>query len=212
MKSRILLALYNYWNEVRRERLAPRRFEIEPSRIGEILPHSFILERVDAECYRFRLAGTRLCEDLAIELRGGNFLDDWSPADRITLEGHFSVMTYQGAVGYLTMEAESEDGQSADFEVLLLPLIHSPEQVDRFLGAMAPIDAPGWLGTRRLERRRLLSHELIWPEGRPHSVVERLNRQVPFLPHVRVARIVRSDRRQFRVYQGGLAGSGGEEA
>ncbi len=40
-------ALYTYWNEVRRGRIAPERLEIQPARIGSILLDTFILERVD---------------------------------------------------------------------------------------------------------------------------------------------------------------------
>lgn len=205
MNSRSLQALLAYWNDVRRGRLAPRRFEIEPSRIADHLPDTFILERIDAETYRFRLAGTRMCEVMGAEFRGSDFLDHWSTSDRTTLEGQLSIMTFQGAVGYFTFEAAAADARSADFEILLLPLIHSPDTIDRFLGVIAPIDPPIWLGSVRLEQRQLLTAELIWPDGRPHSIVERLGHQAPFLPDVRNARIVRADRRAFRVYDGGLS-------
>ena len=82
MKQRTLHTLYGYWNEVRAGRLAPRRLEIEPSRIAGILSETFMLERVDAATYRYRLAGTRLCELFGSELRGTNFLDGWSEQDR----------------------------------------------------------------------------------------------------------------------------------
>lgn len=210
MNSRSLQTLLAYWNDVRRGRLAPRRFEIEPSRIAEHLPDTFILERIDAETYRFRLAGTRMCELMGTEFRGGDFLDHWSAADRTTLEGQLSIMTFQGAIGYFTLEAVAADARSADFEILLLPLIHSPDTIDRFLGIIAPIDPPIWLGSVRLERRQLLTSELIWPDGRPHSIVERLGHQPPFLPEIRNARIVRADRRAFRVYEGGRSKSADE--
>mgnify|MGYP002386686614 CR=1 FL=1 len=74
MKHKTSQSLYGYWNEVRRGRLAPRRFDIEPSRISQILPATFILERVESERYLFRLAGTRLCEIFAREFRGTNFV------------------------------------------------------------------------------------------------------------------------------------------
>ena len=55
-----------------------------------------------------------------------------------------------------------------------------------------------------LTHRKILSHSLVWPEGRPHAVIENMHRQAPFLPTIRQAKIVRSHRRQFRVYEGGL--------
>src|SRR5262245_16401234 len=53
-------ALYAYWNEVRGDRLAPRRLEIQPARIAEHLLDTFILERSGRSAFRFRLAGTRV--------------------------------------------------------------------------------------------------------------------------------------------------------
>ncbi len=89
----------------------------------------------------------------------------------------------------------------------MLPLTHTRDVVDRFLGSIAPIDRPAWLGTVPLTHRKLVRHEIIWPDGRPQGVVDSAHRQAPFLPAMREARIVRSKRRQFRVYEGGLSRS-----
>ena len=68
---------------------------------------------------------------------------------------------------------------------------------------MSATSQPYWLESEVLRSRRLLGHELIWPDGRPHAVVERLGRQVPFLPAQAQARLVKTGRRQFRVLEGG---------
>ncbi|MEO1650333.1 MAG: PAS domain-containing protein, partial [Pseudomonadota bacterium] len=62
MKHTTSHSLFSYWNEVRRGRPAPRRFDIEPSRISHILAETLILERIDFETYRFRLAGTKVSQ------------------------------------------------------------------------------------------------------------------------------------------------------
>ena len=206
MKSKTSQFLYSYWNDVRNGRLAPRRFEIEPSRITSILSETFILERLDVDIYRFRLAGTRICDEFGAELRGTNFLDGWLAEDRISLTRHLKELTQQGGVGVVTFQARAPDGGLNTFECLLLPLIHTRDTADRCLGALSRIDnaPPPSANDQRLAMRRLTSAEIIWPDGRPHQVVTHQNRQIPFLPHVRQARIVRSERRQFRVYEGGL--------
>jgi hypothetical protein len=214
MKSKTSQLLFSYWNEVRRDRLAPRRFEIEPSRITPLLSETFILERLDSDSYRYRLAGTRICEQFDAELRGTNFLDGWSAEDRITLARQMQASAQQGGVVVATFETLSFGALAGTYECLLLPLLHTREHVDRFLGAMTQLStgaAASHAETSepiRITGRRLAGIELIWPDGKPHSVVSSLNRQVPFLPHVRNARIVRSDRRQFRVYEGGLGKPG----
>lgn len=201
MKTDTSRALYEYWNRVRGARRAPRRLEIEPSRMAAILPEAFILERVNPEIFRFRLAGTRLCEQFGLELRGCNFLDAWEEEDRSTLKRRLISVVEDGAVGLFEFEAQGPGTETAHFEVLVAPLVHN-DSIDRFLGTMSTKDKPAWLGVERLERRQLLRHALIWPDGLPPKAnVFRPLR----LPDVRDARLVRVDHRSFRVYEGGLS-------
>ena len=205
MKQKISQTLFAYWNEVRQDRAAPRRFEIEPSQIAGILPHTFILERVDSETFRYRLAGTGLCEAFRQELRDTNFLAGFTGDDRADVERLLSSVTLQCGAGVLEFEAKGSEAHSLIFEVILLPLVHTRDCVDRVLGAIAPVTVPEWLGTETLSDWRLMSNDVIWPTGRPQPPSGSPHRQLPFQPHIRKARIVRSERRQFRVYDGGLS-------
>jgi hypothetical protein len=229
MKQRTSQILFAYWNEARAGRIAPRRFEIEPSRIGSILSETFILERLcTAErtgptrtatelkpVYRYRLAGTKLCEHFGDDFRGRDFLDDWDLDDRANLEQALTGMSERGGVSVVTFEASTSSGvgrasgsrKRATFEAIMLPLVHTNDSLDRFLGCMSAIDEPSWLGSERLTDKSLLRCELIWPDGRPFPVVEKTRNQTPFLAEIRNARLVRSERRQFRVYDGGLSKS-----
>ena len=205
MRHKTSQILFAYWNEVRAGRLAPRRFDIEPSRIADVLSDALILERVDFETFRFRLAGTRLCEHLGSDVRGSNMFDLFDEPGRITLERHCAAICKQGAVGVFTLAADLPSGVTAEFELVQLPLIHTNETIDRLLGAMSPLRALERIpaGTRW----RLTESDLIWPDGRPHQIAGAMSlpTQTPFADHIRRARIVRVDRRQFRVYDGGLA-------
>jgi hypothetical protein len=211
MNTKTSKLLYAYWNEVRSKRIAPRRFEIEPARIGTVLPDTFILERVEAGQFRFRIAGTRIVESFGLELRGSDFLDLWSPQDRGVVATQLATVTTQGGVGKFTFEASDGEGRRANFEALLLPLVHSGQSIDRIVGCMSCMTQPSWVGTVRLDQRRLSSQEIVWPDGRPYAVLARGESQAPFLPHMRGARLVRSERRQFRVYDGGLSKSDGDD-
>ena len=196
-------ALFAYWDKVRADRATPRRFEIEPGKIAGILPSTFILERIDAETYRFRLAGTHVCELFGVELRGTNFLDGWSAVDRISLVRHLAALVKQGAVETLHMEAAPVARGSSPFEVVLLPLRHSGEDIDRILGGFSALDAPHWLGELPLAAKRIIAHELTWPAGGPKVAEHTMSPQAPVMLPTRHARIVRSERRQFRVFEGG---------
>ena len=206
MQQKTLQTLYGYWNEVRAGRLAPQRLEIEPSRIAGILSETFMLERIDAATYQYRLAGTRLCEMFGSELRGRNFLDGWSEADRQLIGRDLVTVCEHGAVAVLGLEGSSGDSRHrVELEAVLLPLVHAGQKIGRIIGAICATSAPHWLGSAPLLSRHLRRHEVIWPDGRPHSVVERLSKQAPFQPERAHARIVRTDRRQFRVFDGGRA-------
>lgn len=207
MKNKTSQILYAYWNEVRAKRIAPRRFEIEPARIGSILPETFILERTDKHTYRFRLSGTRIFESFGVEFRGSDFLDLWQGADRELVDLDIGIVATQGAVANCSFEATTADGRRATFEAILLPLVHTGQLIDRIVGAISCASPPRWLGTVRLDDRRLVAHKTIWPDGRPHAVLASGDHQAPFMAHTRAARLVRCDRRQFRVYDGGLSKS-----
>ena len=203
MKQRTSHILFSYWNDVRGDRLAPRRFEIEPSCIATILAETFILERVDSRTYAFRLAGTKICEQFGMEFRGRNFLDLTGASDRGALEQDLAAITDQGAAGVLEFEACDPSGRPVRFEALVLPLTHGRQGVTRYLGAISAIEPPPWIGFEALKPHALLSHTLFWHDGRPHAVHERTNRQAPFVPELAAAKIVRFNRRHFRVLEGG---------
>jgi hypothetical protein len=207
MKQRTLLTLYSYWNQVRAGRLAPRRLEIEPSRIAGILAETFMLERVDQSTYPYRLAGTRLCELLGKELRGTNFLDGWSDQDRPMLERLLASVCDQGAVVTLTADSGTDARHRVETETILLPLLHAGSTVGRIIGATSAASSPYWLHGDVALNHRLVRHELVWPDGRPHSVIERSGKQAPFLAEPANARMANVLRRQFRVLEGGRAGS-----
>lgn len=212
MRHETIKGLYHYWNDLRGERIAPRRFEIEPSRIGDFLPDTFILERSAKDHYAFRLAGTRLAERFGTELRGRSLTSCFDARDAATLTARLDQAASQGGALLLSLEAHGPRSAKCAFEMIILPLIHMQPSPDRFLGAASALAQPGWLGHDPVTKLEIEADEVIWPDGRPHAVVASVDRQVPFLPHIRTARIVRQDRRQFRVYDGGLTARSGEDS
>lgn len=208
LKHKTSRVLYSYWNAVRGEQATPRRFEIEPAKIASILPWTFILERIDSDAFRFRLAGTHVCDTFGVELRGTNFLDGWSTLDRLAIVRHMAALTKHGAVLSIYLEAAPNGRPSSQFEALLLPLRHTDDKIDRVLGALTPLDAPEWLGELPLSAKRVISHELSWPAGVPATeTASTRSLPVPVLLPAAHTRIVRSERRQFRVFEGGLGSS-----
>ncbi|MBX9589139.1 MAG: PAS domain-containing protein [Hyphomonadaceae bacterium] len=204
MKQRTIQTLYAYWNDVRAGRIAPRRLEIEPSRIGSILPETFMLERAAPANYQFRLAGTRLCEIFGTELRGANMLAAWTGSDRAAIAADLASTCAQGAATLLNVEAEADTTRRIRLEIIMLPLMHANNTMDRVIGAMSALTSPHWLGYEPVTIKRLIDHTLIWPDGRPRLLIERTGREAPFRASPPpVVRMVKSERRLFRVFDGG---------
>ena len=89
--------LYEYWNELRGNRIAPTRKELDPNVLKDVLPNLFLLDRLGKSEYNFRLAGTRICNIFGEELRDKNFLDLWSANDRESFISLLETLTEQGA-------------------------------------------------------------------------------------------------------------------
>jgi hypothetical protein len=195
--------LYKYWNEIRGSRMAPRRFEIEPARFAGILPETFVVECEAGEVPRFRLAGTRVSEKLGFELRGRAFRELFDDEEPLHLRPFLDSITEQGAVGVITVDMPTATGRTARFEVIVLPLIHTENRITRLLGAVSTRDHESWLGSEPLLPGRIAERGIIWPDGRPHAVAERMVQPAPFRDGIAASRIVRSRRRIFRVYDGG---------
>lgn len=207
MKNRASQQLYNYWNEVRGDRLAPRRFEIEPARLASILPDAFILERLGDMDIRYRLAGTRIIEQFGTDFRGSSFFEGFVATDRRIMERQIRDMTTYGGGALFDITSTAPSGRSVTHECLLLPLIHMRDVVDRFVGCISVADAPDWLGDEPLTDRTLTAYQALLGDAGPGEVLP-FPQPLALDSNVRTARIVRSNRRYFRVYDGGLAEDG----
>jgi hypothetical protein len=188
--------LYAYWDRVRNGRVAPRRFEIEPSVIAGVLPETFIAEGAGRLGYRFRLAGTRICEQFGRELRGADLLSLWDKADRDAVSSLLHNVFTDAAVGYGRFHGYSCANRQASFEFVLLPLIHTGETINRILGAITAIEPPFWLGAEPLLRQEIVELNLHWPDGVPAFMAQG------------GGEVVSIGNRRFRVLEGGLSEAG----
>lgn len=195
--------LYEYWDAVRAGRLAPRRLEIEPSAIATLLADTFMLERLAGDALQFRLAGTRICLAYGRELRGEDFLAAFADADRAVLRRDLAKVLEHGAIMKIAKLAVADTRLVCEMETILLPLVHAGNSIGRVLGASLPVERPAWLGHHEIKRLKLITHEVVWPDGRPYAVVAAASEPIPFRDTPKVVRIVRSENRTFRVLPGG---------
>jgi hypothetical protein len=112
-------------------------------------------------------------------------------------------MQAQGGVLLFEIDARSPSGREISFEAILMPLVHTREVVDRYLGAISSLTSPMWLGSELLTDLTLGAVEMMWPDGRPHAIAQRYADTPALKPIVAGGRVVRLERRQFRVLDGG---------
>lgn len=167
MKDSVTHDLFEYWNSLRRGRLAPNRSEIEPSAIRNLLGDTFILDVVDRHQYDFRLAGTRLCGSYCREMKKRNFLDLWTGHDKEAIATLLATVSEDAAVAKAGFSGRTERGQSLEFELILLPLMTDGQTITRILGAIVAKDTPYWLGIWPIISQSLGSVSLIWPDDEP---------------------------------------------
>ncbi|MFB2553268.1 PAS domain-containing protein [Ensifer soli] len=145
MRSKSAIEIFTYWNDLRGTRKAPYRQEVEPAGIRGILPDLFILEMRPEADLRFRLAGTHVCALFGRELRGTTFdslwrADETKRVNRVAAE----VMTEATPI-VLSATALSMTREPLQTELVLLPLASPDGEIDRIIGAIAPLSRPGWL-------------------------------------------------------------------
>jgi len=185
--------LFAYWDGIRNGRIAPRRFEIEPAKIAGLLRETFIAECTGLLGFRFRLAGTRICQHFGRELRGVDFQSLWSLGDREAIASQVRNVLNDGAVGYGVFDAYTKTKRQARFEFTLMPLIHTGQTINRLLGAITAIEPPFWLGSEPLATFEVRELHLHWPDG------------IPAFMTSEGAAVTRLGSRRFRVVDGGLS-------
>lgn len=154
--------LFDYWNRIRDGRNAPKREDIEPSDIRNLLSDTFILEISGTlRTISYRLAGTRLCAAFGRELKGYGFLGHWSEEDCFDVAKLLAGVYRDFKPTILVMRGYTESGKQVDYEMVVLPLEPMVDGSTRLLGIATPEKEYYWLGTEPLTNCTLRSMRLI---------------------------------------------------
>jgi hypothetical protein len=133
MNDVMLSSLKSYWDRLRAGRIAPYRAEIDPRQFESALENMFIIEKITADNMRIRLAGTRICEMMGMEVRGmqpGALIDE---DDRVRFDRLLNVVMNEPAVVELRLAASNRAGLYRA-TMLLMPLRSDFGEVNRVIG------------------------------------------------------------------------------
>lgn len=126
-----------YWNALREEGGVPKRTQIDPRGLENILEYAFILERVTPRVARFRLAGQHLAGLAGMDVRGmplASFFTDAARSDLMTMLGR---LFGDPSVAELVLAGEDTPGcQPVRARMILLPLKTDQGEIARALGVL----------------------------------------------------------------------------
>ena len=130
-------ALHRYFEELRGNRAAPLRAEVDPRDMPCRASHLFILENLGRGQLRFRLAGSALADAFGMELRGLNVRMMMEGRGRESFAALIEECLAEPGIGYARL-ARSDRPEEL-WETLLLPMRSDGGAIDRVLGSLVAL-------------------------------------------------------------------------
>jgi len=162
MRQKRTAEIFRYWNDIRGNRPAPEREEIEPSDIRHLLCDTFILEVSGTmRTISYRLAGTRLCGAFGRELKGYGFLGHWDEQHCFEVAKMLTRVYRNLQPHVISTRGYTATGRTIDYEMVFLPLEPMSDGSARILGLAATMAEPYWLGSDPIINCHLRSFRAI---------------------------------------------------
>lgn len=141
----------SYWDKLRRGRLVPQRFEVDPRGLAGALSHAFVLERVSEGSARFRISGFHLTDIAGTELRGVPISAIFTANAREELAEVIAAVFDDPSIVRLKIASPHALGKPPIKGcMLLLPLRSDVGEITRILGGIEMVSGFG-VRPRKLE-------------------------------------------------------------
>ena len=126
-----------YWSALRDGAAIPRRAQVDPRGLQNLLEFAFIIEHVAPGIARFRLAGQHLCLMSGMEVRGMPISALFTPLSRASLGAALEQVFENPSVAELTLKSEPRHGRTPiTAQMILLPLKSDLGDITRALGVI----------------------------------------------------------------------------
>ena len=161
-------ALFRFWEQMRAEQAAPRRDQLDLSRIKPLVPNLFIAALdLPSATYRWRLAGTAVCDMLCHEVTGGNLLADWDGFDANVAARYLGNVVHALQPCLIRTRMQTDLNQMLGAELVGLPLQSADGSAVHVFGGIFPFREPASMGYGRILRLELSAARSIWTEHLP---------------------------------------------
>lgn len=132
--------LLDYWLGLCDAAVLPGRREIDPGRLKPILPHLYMLERVDGGGLRFRLAGTAVRDLFAEDITNRNLDDVLPQRARRNAKRCYDTVDRLATVWLTRIVYDLGQGDRYSYGRLVCPLASDGRRIDAYLGAFETTD------------------------------------------------------------------------
>ena len=192
--------LHEYWRQLKGQRSAPERNDIDPGALRPILPDVFVLEYDVENRLPFRIAGARTNALFGRELRGRSFADLWRQEDREQIAALVEAVLSDARPVVIAAQGHASATQQIAVEILILPLRHQGNTHSRILGAVTPSSMPQWIGLAEVSILHYLTSRVIFDDS--NSAGE--EKEDLFIRSSSASNEALNRRRQFYVISGDL--------
>jgi hypothetical protein len=157
--------LFRFWETMRGDRAAPNRSSLDLRQIRPIVSSLFIGEfATRSGMYRWRLAGTGICELYRRELTGTDLLAGWDSFEAETIGRFLSVTIKSSQPSVMRFRLQTDRDQVIGTEMAVFPMLAADGNVHLF-GGLFPFRETSSLDYSALVGFELASARQIWTEN-----------------------------------------------
>jgi hypothetical protein len=133
----VLRAVLDYWERRRGARAMPRRRDIDPAELRQVLPHIQITEVIDGGArFRYRLVGTAIVEAFGAEFTG-KYVDELVSGERDSfVHACYRAVCAARRPAFVRSKYITTKDIDLTANRVLAPLSEDGEQVSQILGAL----------------------------------------------------------------------------
>lgn len=160
--------LYRYWEAIRAESAAPNRDDLDLTQISTIVPNLLMLERDHMrQTYKWRLAGTKICQLYRKELTATDALAGWDSFERDTIKKLLDTVVTSLQPCLIRFRLTTTTDQVIGAEMIGMPLHARNGSRFHVFGGIFPFRDAASIGYDGIKQMELSGARTIWTDHLP---------------------------------------------
>ncbi len=160
--------LYRYWEAIRAENAAPNRVDLDLAQVSSIVPNLLMLERDHMRhSFKWRLAGTQICDLYRKQLTGTDVLAGWDKFERETIKKLLDTVVTGLQPCLMRYRITTNLDQVIGVEMIGLPLHARNGSRFHVFGGIFPFRDISGLAYDAVKDLELSSTRTIWTDHLP---------------------------------------------